>query len=87
LGSKNYFILLQVLVEAIILCLLGGLIGLGVVFLGTLLIGAVTEFDIALTEGNIVLGLTVSAIIGVISGFMPAYSASQMDPVEAIRSN
>lgn len=87
LGAKNYFILLQFLVEAIMLCLFGGLIGLTIVFLGTLLTGAVSDFDISLTQGNIALGLFVSAIIGIISGFMPAYSASQMDPVEAIRSN
>lgn len=86
LGAKNYFILLQFLVESIVLCLIGGAIGLFIVFLGTSLISATLDFDILLTLKNIIVGLTVSVIIGMISGFWPAYSASQLDPVEAIRS-
>lgn len=43
--------------------------------------------DISLTGANIVLGITISILIGIVSGFVPAYGASQMDPVEAIRSN
>jgi putative ABC transport system permease protein len=87
LGAKNYFILLQFLSESVILCLIGGMIGLFVVFLGTLAANAILDAGVGLTEGNIFLGLFVSAIIGVISGFIPAYTASQMDPVEAIRTN
>lgn len=87
LGAKGYFILLQFLVEAVILCLFGGMIGLIGVFLGTLLLNGVSDMHISLTGDNISLGLFVSAIIGVVSGFTPAFRASQMDPVEAIRSN
>lgn len=87
LGAKNYFILTQFLSEAIFLCLIGGAIGLFVIFLLTLLINSLTGMEFALTQGNIVLGLSVSVIIGVVSGFVPAYSASKLDPVEAIRSN
>ena len=43
--------------------------------------------DIGLTGTNIILGFTISILIGIISGFIPAYSASQLDPVEAIRTN
>jgi putative ABC transport system permease protein len=43
--------------------------------------------NINLTKSNIILGLTISALIGVVSGFVPAYNASQLDPVEAIRTN
>ena len=85
LGAKNYFILLQFLVEAIILCLLGGLIGLALVYLITLAASAF-DFNIALSLKNIFTGLFVSAIIGTISGFWPAWTASRLDPVEAIRS-
>jgi len=87
LGAKNYFILLQFLVEAIVLSLIGGLIGLLIIYLGTLLIGDNIGMEISLTRSNIILGVTISILIGVISGFVPAYSASQLDPVEAIRAN
>ena len=86
LGAKNYFILLQFLFEAIILCLIGGGIGLMIVFSGTLIVNGIIDMEFALTWSNIILGLTVSAIIGVISGFVPAFSAAKMDPVVAIRT-
>ncbi|MNL44990.1 Macrolide export ATP-binding/permease protein MacB [compost metagenome] len=85
LGAKNYFILLQFLFEAIALCLLGGLLGLFLVYIVTLISGAL-GFEMVLFMKNIMLGIGVSFIIGTISGFWPAYSASRLDPVEAIRS-
>jgi putative ABC transport system permease protein len=87
LGSKNYFILLQFLIEAIVLCIFGGCIGLVLVFLLATLAGSATGFDLALTVGNIVLGIGISATIGIISGYVPAYQASRMNPVDAIRAN
>ena len=88
LGSKNYFILLQFLIEAIVLCIFGGMIGLGIVYLLTLAVsGSFEDFKFVLTAGNIIMGIGVSAAIGVISGFVPAWQASQMNPVDAIRAN
>jgi len=85
LGAKNYFIMLQFLFEAIALCLLGGLLGLLLVYLATLGASA-AGFEMILFMKNIMLGIGVSVIIGTISGFWPAYAASRLDPVEAIRS-
>jgi len=87
LGAKRYFILLQFLTEAVVLSLLGGLIGLLLVFGGTFLGESMFGMEIVMTTGNILMGLIISAVIGVISGFVPSYTASRLDPVEAIRSN
>jgi len=87
LGAKNYFILLQFLVEAVVLCVIGGTIGLVFVYGLSALATSAAGFNFALTTGNIMLGLTISASIGIISGFIPALRASQMNPVEAIRAN
>lgn len=86
LGAKNYFILLQFMFEAIALCLLGGAFGLLLVYLITLLFTYALDVKIVLDLKNVITGVSISAIIGAISGFWPAYSASRLDPVEAIRS-
>ncbi len=85
LGAKNYFILLQFLVEAVVLSIIGGIIGLIIVYIITL-VAAAFDFALILSLSNCLLGLSVSAIIGVISGFLPAWNASQLNPVEAIRA-
>ncbi len=86
LGAKNYFILLQFIFESVALCLIGGLIGLGLVYIGTLIFTFALDIEIVLYLKNIMIGITVSVFIGFVSGFWPAYSASRLDPVEAIRS-
>ena len=87
LGAKNYFVLLQFLSEAVFLSLTGGALGLFFIWLITLFAGDAFGMEITLSLANVVLGLTISFLIGIISGFVPAYGASQLDPVEAIRSN
>lgn len=87
LGAKNYFILLQFLFEAIFLSLIGGALGLIIIFIGTLIVTYTLDFSLTLTFGNIFLGLSVSFLIGLVSGFIPAFSASRLNPVDAIRSN
>lgn len=86
LGAKNYFILFQFLFEAIALALIGGLLGLLIVFLLVVIVNAAFDFGMVLTLGNIMLGILVSSFIGLVSGFLPAYQASKLDPVDAMRS-
>jgi putative ABC transport system permease protein len=87
LGAKSYFILLQFLIEAIILCLMGGIIGLAMVYGVTILVKAAADIQVILDSKNIIIGIGTSITIGVISGIIPAYFAARLDPVEAIRSN
>ena len=87
LGAKNYFILLQFLFEAIFLSMIGGLMGLLLVWLVTKAASAVIDMEVILSWGNIVTGLTISFIIGIISGVFPSRMAAKMNPVVAIRSN
>jgi len=86
LGAKNRFILFQFLFEAIILCVIGGIIGLLLVWIIALILTKVLDFEFVLGLGNIMLGTGLSAIIGLISGILPAIAASKLDPVEAIRT-
>lgn len=85
LGAKNYFILFQFLFEAIFLSLIGGLVGLFLVYLITFI--PLGSLVVTLSIKNIVLGLGVSSIIGLVSGIVPAAMAARMDPVAAIRAN
>ncbi len=87
LGAKNYFVLLQFLFEAVFLSVLGGIVGLLIVLIIALIITSTTSFTMILSLQNILLGVLVSAFIGLLSGFIPAWSASRLDPVEAMRSS
>ncbi|MHA4737164.1 ABC transporter permease [Dyadobacter sp. MSC1_007] len=84
LGAKNYSILFQFLFEAVMLSLVGGLVGIFLVYLLSFM--KMGSLEILLTPANILLGLGVSSIIGVLSGIIPAMLAARMDPVIAIRS-
>lgn len=85
LGAKRFFILLEYLLEAIILCLVGGIAGLVMVWGILLLFSKVLHFDMYISMTNILIGLILSIIIGIVSGIIPALHASRMDPVEAMR--
>lgn len=85
LGAKRHFILLQFLLEAMILCLLGGALGILIVAGAIPIFASDFDFDVALSVGNVMQGLMISAAVGLISGFVPALMAARLDPVEAIR--
>ena len=72
--------------ESVVLCLIGGMIGLLLVYGLSTLASSALDFDLSLTMANVLRGLMISASIGIISGFIPALRASQMNPVDAIRS-
>ncbi len=84
LGAKRYFILLEFLIEAIVLCILGGLVGLLLVYASMLILTKVLDFNLYLSVGNVLIGLVLSVAIGVLAGLIPANQASRMDPVEAM---
>jgi putative ABC transport system permease protein len=86
LGAKNRFILFQFLFEAVILSVIGGIIGLILVWIIALILTNLLDFEFILSMGNVFLGTGLAAVIGLISGILPAITASKLDPVEAIRT-
>lgn len=84
LGAKRFFIMLQFLSESVLLSLIGGLLGVIMVLIGTLIINYIYDMNIYLTMANIFLAIFISGIIGIVAGYAPASSAAKMNPVEAI---
>ena len=90
LGARKIYILIEFLSESIMLCFLGGLMGLLVVVLlfkalGFAVAASGSDFKFYITAQNIIVGISISVITGVIAGFLPAWSAANMKPVDAIR--
>lgn len=86
LGAKSYFILIEFLTEAVLLCLVGGFIGMLCVAGSAELAESVLDFNVYMSVRNILTGISVSVVIGVLSGFIPARTAARLDPVEAMRA-
>lgn len=86
LGARRRTILLQFLIESTALCLVGGFIGLVLAFFICLGIGAaLPSFPIQISLGLVITSMIVSVLTGLVSGFAPAWSASRLDPVTALR--
>ena len=84
LGATNYFIMLQFLFESIFLSAIGG--GAGLLLVSALSLLSTDTFIISLTVKNIILGVSISSFLGILAGIIPAYNASRLDPVIAIRT-
>jgi putative ABC transport system permease protein len=86
IGAKKRSILSEFLLESAIICILGGLIGLILVYLLTVILTNLFNFPVYISAGILALAISICIIIGILSGFIPALSASRLDPVVAIRS-
>jgi putative ABC transport system permease protein len=87
LGARHADVMMQVLIEAVVLAITGGAMGVGLGALITLALSKIFELSLHITMGYVVLALGVSTIVGVASGWYPASKAARLDPVEALRAD
>ncbi len=87
IGARSSSILLEFLIESITLSIAGGIVGVLLVLIIGTIVTSFADFPIVLTLNNFILGIVISAFVGVLSGFIPARTASKLNPVVAIRSN
>jgi putative ABC transport system permease protein len=87
IGARRRSILLEFLLEAVVLSLIGGLVGIVIVVMTSALLTYIFEFEVILSLSNFFIGIFVSIFVGVLAGIIPAISASKLDPVVAIRTN
>jgi putative ABC transport system permease protein len=86
LGAKSRFILLEFLFEASVLSMIGGAIGLLIIYALTYIVSKTMDFNLVLTAFNIAKGLIISIVIGLIAGVVPARAAAKLDPVTAMNT-
>jgi putative ABC transport system permease protein len=86
IGAKKRVILTEFLLESSFLCIIGGIIGLGLVFILTKILSGALDFPVFVSVSNMVWTFIICVLVGIIAGIVPAYKASRMDPVVAIRS-
>lgn len=87
IGAKSGVILTEFLLESAFLCIIGGFIGIMLVFILTKIITATLDFPIFISTSLMILAVLICIIVGLLAGIIPAYRAAKLDPVVAIRSN
>ncbi|HEY4988239.1 MAG TPA: ABC transporter permease, partial [Opitutaceae bacterium] len=86
LGARRRTILLQFLVEAVSICVVGGVIGLGLTYVLCMAVKtAMPSFPLVFSGSLVIVSMLVAVLTGVVSGFVPALGASRLDPVVALR--
>jgi len=85
-GAKRGVILTEFLLESAFLCIIGGLIGLTLVFILTQILTHALKFPVFISTWYMLLAILICIFVGVLAGFIPALQAAKMDPVVAIRS-
>jgi putative ABC transport system permease protein len=86
IGAKRRVILAEFLLESAFLCIIGGLVGLALVFGLTQILSKSLNFPVFISTGYMALAIVICIVVGILAGFIPALQAAKMDPVEAIRS-
>jgi len=86
IGAKSRIILIEFLLESAFLCVIGGLVGLTLVFLLTQILTKLLDFPVYISTSYVAMAIGICIFVGILAGFIPARQAAKMDPVEAIRS-
>ncbi len=86
IGARRSSILMEFLIEAALICIMGGLIGIFLVWILTIVFSALFDFPVFISPGILTLAISICITIGILAGIIPASIASKLDPVVAIRS-
>jgi putative ABC transport system permease protein len=86
IGAKSRIILTEFLLEAAFLCLIGGMVGLLLVFALTKILSGSFNFPVYISTSNMVWAIGICFVVGILAGIIPASMAAKLNPVEAIRS-
>ncbi len=86
LGARHGYIMMQILIEAVVLAMMGGAFGVALGAAVTVVLGKLFDLSLKITPAYVVLSIAVSSIVGVVSGWYPASRAAKLDPVVALRA-
>ena len=85
IGARQRSILMQFLFESALICLVGGLLGIGISMLLTMAVNSTGAFTASLSPGIMVSAVVIAALVGIIAGLVPAYKGARFAPIDALR--